>query len=555
MLARLRVKNLALVENISIDFEPGLNIITGETGAGKSILIGALNLLLGERADKSVIRSGEDACGSEACFSLSDTGPIDAILEEYGLDPCEDGQLVIRRIVKAGGSGQNLVNDSAVTLQVMRRIGELLIDMHGPHQHQSLLSQDYQLHLLDDFGHLDDARQAFEREYRELQELKRRRADLELDEETVSEQIDRLSYTVKEIEEAGIEAGEDEEIRREHEQAGNAHRILELSSTLARVLSEEDNSVFNRLTGVHSTLEELEGILPAAAQWREELETITSQIQEISGDVCAQVDESSVNPARLSWLDQRLATFQRLKRKYGATVEEIQGRLDDSKTRLGDLESRDERIRELEKEIADRKIAMKKKGRGLRKKREKAAVELAGAITAELRALGFEHGEFTVEMSEQDPGPSGMDAVDFGFAPNVGEPMRPLRSIASSGEISRVMLACKVVLARHDRIPILVFDEIDANLGGEMANPVGAKLAEVAGDHQVVCITHLPQVAVCGPHHYSVTKYVRDERTLTAIDKISGEERVSEVARMLGDENSRTAISHAEEMLDEGERL
>lgn len=163
MLARLRVKNLALVENISIDFEPGLNIITGETGAGKSILIGALNLLLGERADKSVIRSGEDACGSEACFSLSDTGPIDAILEEYGLDPCEDGQLVIRRIVKAGGSGQNLVNDSAVTLQVMRRIGELLIDMHGPHQHQSLLSQDYQLHLLDDFGHLDDARQAFER--------------------------------------------------------------------------------------------------------------------------------------------------------------------------------------------------------------------------------------------------------------------------------------------------------------------------------------------------------------------------------------------------------
>lgn len=388
-----------------------------------------------------------------------------------------------------------------------------------------------------------------------MQELKRRRADLELDEETVSEQIDRLSYTVKEIEEAGIEAGEDEEIRREHEQAGNAHRILELSSTLARVLSEEDNSVFNRLTGVHSTLEELEGILPAAAQWREELETITSQIQEISGDVCAQVDESSVNPARLSWLDQRLATFQRLKRKYGATVEEIQGRLDDSKTRLGDLESRDERIRELEKEIADRKIAMKKKGRGLRKKREKAAVELAGAITAELRALGFEHGEFTVEMSEQDPGPSGMDAVDFGFAPNVGEPMRPLRSIASSGEISRVMLACKVVLARHDRIPILVFDEIDANLGGEMANPVGAKLAEVAGDHQVVCITHLPQVAVCGPHHYSVTKYVRDERTLTAIDKISGEERVSEVARMLGDENSRTAISHAEEMLDEGERL
>lgn len=550
MLSRLRVKNLALVENISIDLESGLNIITGETGAGKSILIGALNLLLGERADKSIIRTGEDACGSEAVFTLSDTGAIDAILEEYGLDPCADGQLVVRRIVRATGSGQNLVNDSAVTLQLLRRIGELLVDMHGPHQHQSLLSQDYQLSLLDDFGRLGDARRDFECEYRDLQELKRRRADLELDEETVAEQIDRLSFTVKEIEQAEIKDGEDEQVRREHEQAGNAHRVLELSSALGRVLSEDDNSVFNQLIGIHATLEELERMLPAAAQWREELESITSQIQEISRDVCSQVDESSVNPARLSWLDQRLATFQRLKRKYGATVEEIQARLDESRTRLHDLESREERIRELDDEIDKQVAIMEKKGRDLRKARERAAVELAGAITQELRALGFEHGEFSVELSETKPSATGMDSVDFGFAPNVGEVMRPLRSIASSGEISRVMLACKVVLARHDKIPVMVFDEIDANLGGEMGNPVGAKLADVAEDHQVICITHLPQVAVCGDHHYSVTKYVRDERTFSAIGRVEGEERVAEVARMLGDGSSRTAISHAREMLE-----
>lgn len=549
MLSRLRVKNLALVENIAVEFKAGLNIITGETGAGKSILIGALNLLLGERADKSVIRTGEDACGVEAVFDLEEAGEVDAALEEYGLDPCEDGQLVIRRIVKASGSGQNLVNDTAVTLTVLRRLGELLVDMHGPHQHQSLLNNNSQLDLLDSFGGLWDSRRNFERDYRELQDLQQRRADLEMDDEAVADQVENLSFRVKEIEDAEIHEGEDEEVEQEHAQAGNAHRILELSNSVVQVLTGDEHSVFNQLTGIHAALEELSRLLPDAAQWREEIESITSQIQEISSDISSHMDEASVNPARLSWLEQRLATFQRLKRKYGATLGEVMETLEQSRSKLEDLQTRDERIKELDAEILSKRREMMNVGKELRTKREAVAVELANAVTRELQALGFERGEFSVEINECDPSVAGIDEIEFGFAPNVGEKMRPLRKIASSGEISRVMLACKAVLARHDRIPILIFDEIDANLGGEMAHPVGAKLAEVAKAHQVVSITHLPQVAVCGDSHFTVVKYVRNERTFSNIEEVEGDARIGEIARMLGDANSRTARSHAQEML------
>lgn len=551
MLSRLRVKNLALVENISIDFKDGLNIITGETGAGKSILIGALSLLLGERADKSIIRTGEDACGSEAAFELADSAAVDSVLTEFGLDPCEDGQLVIRRIVKTTGAGQNLVNDSSVTLQVLRRLGEALVDMHGPHQHQSLLDQDCQLEILDAYGCVDGKLKSFQIRYRELLALQERRAQLEIDDETVADQIERLSFCVEDIEGAQIQDGEEDEVVEEHQMAGNAHRILELSGGIARVLSVGEDSVFDQLTGIHRELDELARILPAAQDWRNEIESITSQVQDIAGDVARQVDESSVNPARLTWLDQRLATFQRLKRKYGATMEEVQEKLRESRERLEDLQSREERIRELDMQIEQQRETVASEGRKLRKAREKVAVKLAGAITDELKALGFEHGEFSVEMREKQASFSGMDEVDFGFAPNVGEEMRPLRQIASSGEISRVMLACKVVLARHDRIPVLVFDEIDANLGGETGYPVGAKLHEVADEHQVVCITHLPQVAIHGDQHYSVAKYVSEGRTFSAIERVVGDERVAEVARMLGDGRSKAALDHARAMLQD----
>ena len=551
MLTSLRVKNLALVENIRVDFRPGLNVITGETGAGKSILIGALNLLLGDRADRALIRSGEDACGAEAIFHLADASDIDAVLEECGLSPCEDGQLIVRRIIKASGSSQNLVNDSPVTLQVLKRIGELLVDMHGPHDHQSLLSPEFQIELLDAFGHLWDERAAYEDVFRQLQALEEKRAGLAGMGESVEEQIDLLKYRVKEIEEAAPVEGEEEKVQQEHVMVGNAQRILELSGGVLNALSEGEGSAFDALAGAQKSLEELSRLVPDAKAWHEEAQAAAVRIQELSAAIHSLADRVEGDPARLEWLDQRLATYQRLKKKYAPTVPEILAILNQSRERLRTLETRGEQLAALGVEIEKAKSVLFKHGMSLRKKRQAAATKLAEAVTDELHALGFSHGSFSVGLELSEPALSGLDKVEFGFAPNVGESMRPLRAIASSGEISRVMLATKVVLAAHDRIPVMVFDEIDANVGGEMGNAVGRKLAEVAKKHQVICITHLPQVAVFGAYHLAVNKSVREGRTSTAVHPLAEKDRVEEVARMLGGRDlTSVTLKHAREMIE-----
>lgn len=551
MLTSLRVKNLALVENIRVDFRPGLNVITGETGAGKSILIGALNLLLGDRADRALIRSGEDSCGAEAIFHLADSSDVDAVLEECGLNACEDGQLIIRRIIKASGSSQNLVNDSPVTLQAMKRIGELLVDMHGPHDHQSLLSPEFQIDLLDAFGHLWDERAAYEDVFRQIQALEEKRAALQGMGESVEEQIDLLKYRVKEIEDAAPVEGEEEKVQQEHVMVGNAQRILELSGGALNALSEGEGSAFDALAGAQKSLEELSRLVPDAKGWHEEAQAAAVRIQELCAAIHSMADRVEGDPSRLDWLDQRLATYQRLKKKYAPTVAEILEILRQSKERLRTLETRGEQLAALGVEMGKAKEVLTKSGTALRKKRQGVAAKLAEAVTRELRALGFSHGSFSVELRDAEPKLSGLDDVEFGFAPNVGEPMRQLRSIASSGEISRVMLATKVVLAAHDRIPVMVFDEIDANVGGEMGNAVGRKLAEVAKKHQVICITHLPQVAVFGANHLAVAKFVRDGRTSTEVQPLAEKARVEEVARMLGGRDlTSVTLKHAREMIE-----
>ena len=551
MLTSLRVKNLALVENIRVDFKPGLNVITGETGAGKSILIGALNLLLGDRADRTLIRSGEESCGAEAIFHLTDSSDVDAVLEECGLTPCEDGQLIVRRIIKASGASQNLINDGPVTLQVLKRVGELLVDMHGPHDHQSLLSPEFQVDLLDAFGHLWDERAAYEDVFRQIQALEEKRAALAGMGESVEEQIDLLKYRVKEIEEAAPVEGEEEKVQQEHVMVGNAQRILELSGGVLNALSEGEGSAFDALAGAQKNLEELARLVPEAKAWQEEAHGAAVRIQELCAAIHGLADRVEGDPTRLDWLDQRLATYQRLRKKYAPTVPEILEILRQSKERLHTLETRGEQLAALGAEIEKTKQVLTTHGTALRGKRRAVATKLAEAVTRELRALGFSHGSFSVDLRDSEPRLSGIDDVDFGFAPNVGEPMRPLRAIASSGEISRVMLATKVVLAAHDRIPVMVFDEIDANVGGEMGNAVGRKLAEVAKKHQVICITHLPQVAVFGTNHLAVAKSVHDGRTSTEVQPLAEKDRVEEVARMLGGRDlTSVTLKHAREMIE-----
>ena len=553
MLQTLHVRNLALVEDITVEFEPGLNVITGETGAGKSVIIGALALLLGERADRSLIRAGADQCLAEAVFQLAESDDIDAVLEDVGLPACEGGQLLIRRTLSANGTGKQVVNDSPTTLQVLKRVGERLVDMHGPYDHQSLLRTDFQLDILDAFGHLWDARGAYEALYDELRGLQAQRQELEgTADQDVMQHIDMLRFQVKEIEEAKPVEGEDEAIALEQSQVGNAQRILELADAVRNALVEADTACLNGLAVVQKALGDLASLVPEAGGWRDEAHALAIQVRELADSVDRRVRDIEADPRRLQWLDERLALYHRLKRKYGGTIPEILAFLDRAQARLHDLETRGERLGELDKRIAEARAKVEQSGARLGKSRRTVAAKLAGTITEELRDLGFPHGAFGVTLSPCDPGPSGLDGVEFTFAPNAGEPARSLRAIASSGEISRVMLAVKAVLANHDSIPVLVFDEIDANVGGAMGKAIGAKLDRVGKHHQVMCITHLPQVAVFGRTHFAVSKDVAGGRTRTHIERLAREARVEEIARMLGGRDmTSVTLKHAREMLQQ----
>ena len=548
MLKSLRVRNLAVAENVAVDFGPGLNVITGETGAGKSILIGALALLLGERADKTLIRTGEDTCAVEAVFELTEPGEIDAALDGLGLPPCEGGLLVLRRTIRAAG-GQTLINDSPVTLQALRQVGDLLVDMHGPHDHQSLFHTEAQVAILDAFGRCGKERQAYGETYARIQEVDRRKAGLTIDDAELAQQLDLLGFRVREIEQADLREGEEEEVGQEHQVCGNAQRILELAGHVSGALTEADSCAFNALAAAQRPMEELARLLPTAGEWRDEIVQLAGRVQELGISIAREAERIEADPARLEWLDQRLATYQKLKRKYGGTVAAVLETLETSRTRLADLQSRAEQVAALDAQAAALRTELESRGMRLRQKREAAAVELGEAVTGELEFLGFPGSAFAVELAPRDAQADGLDHVEFGFAPNVGETMRPLRFIASSGEISRLMLALKAVLAEHDRMPVLVFDEIDANLGGEMGHAVGRELSGVATRHQVLCITHLPQVAAHGALHQAVRKVVRDGRTYTQVVPLDERGRAEEIARMLGGSDSRTALEHAVEML------
>ena len=550
MLRNLKIKNLALVDDVTVGFNGGLNVITGETGAGKSLLIGALRLLLGERADKSMIRTGETACSVYAEFGLEDTAHVDAVLSDIGLEPCAGGLLIIRRVI-TDSSSKTMVNDEPDTLQVLKRLGNVLVDMHGPYDHQSLLDPATQLAILDAFGQVGDAKVAYRSEYGKLREIQKQIDALNSDnEEDLERQIEFMAYRVAEIEAAKLSAEEDVQVEEEHSVIANSQQVIELANGAVNALTEGEGCAFDALAAAQRNLNQLVKLMPEAQKWHDEIETAVAQVQDVVRAIESSADGIDAGPERMQWLDDRLTTYQTLKRKYGATVDEILQNGEIWRQQLGELRGRDKRRAELQAELEIVFQSVERVGTELRGKRENIADHLSGCITRELVDIGFERGFFDVQLSPCAPGPSGMDEIDFGFAPNAGEDMRPLRMIASSGEISRVMLATKAVLARHDQIPVLVFDEIDANVGGEIGGAVGRKLAEVAQCHQLICITHLPQVAACGSTHLAVEKSVRDGRTYTEVRLLDADSRPTEIARMLGG-GTEVSLQHAHEMLEQ----
>ena len=551
MLQSLRIRNVAIVEEALVEFGPGLNVITGETGAGKSVMLGALSLVLGERADKGTIRSGAVQCGVDAVFHLDiHSSQVHQRLDELGLPPCEGGQLVVRRSVSASGTGRAFVNDAPATVQALKHLGDALVDIHGPHDHQSLLSADYQLDLLDAFGHLDEPRGACAKAYERLLELRHERKSLDEGGTDTAQMIDLLRHQVQELDSAELESLDEDTLKQEHAACSNAQEILRIGGAVGEALTGAETSALNVMGAVQQQADSLHDMLDAAGEWKQEAKRIAVEIKELSDAVDQRLRTINADPERLQWLDERLTLLHRLKRKYGNSVADLVAYRDRSRERLAGLEGRGDRIKSLEHEAEAATAAVRGAGRTLGAARRKAAKRLAQGVTESLRDLGFPHSAFFVDVAESEPRPSGTDTVEFGFAPNAGEPTRPLRAIASSGEISRVMLGIKTVLAAHDRIPVLVFDEVDANVGGETSVAVGAKLAAVAERRQVICITHLPQVAVRGATHLHVRKRVAEGRTHASIAGLEGDERVEEIARMLGGRDLTTVtLRHARELL------
>lgn len=549
VLRMLRVRNLAVVDDAMVEWQPGLNTVTGETGAGKSVIVGALNLLLGERADRSLIRSGADSCNVEAVFEPPELQPINSLLEDAGLPACEDGQLVIRRSINAAGSGKNLLNDSPVTLQMLKNIGDRLVDMHGPHEHQSLFSRVFQMECLDSFGKHTSALNDYTVAYRNWQELLAQRAELDGDGGGIEHEMALLSDQVAEFEQAAI-SGADHDIEKEHAIAANAQRVIELADGICRALDGEDGSAFTGLVSARKMLHELANLTDEAKEWESEVAATTEQVRALAQAVESMAQSIDLDPEHLHKVEERMSLIYRLKRKYGGSLEAVMEARERITARLNLLQHRNEEIERLDKDIATAEKTVLTAGKTLDIARHKASKQMVKDVTAQLRDLGFSHGAFGIELTECAPGPAGISAIEFGFAPNAGEPMRPLRAIASSGEISRVMLALKTILAEHDSIPVLVFDEIDANVGGEMGTAIGRKLQTIAKCRQVLCITHLPQVAVSGQTHYVVQKSVDKGRTFTRITPITDDERVNEIARMLtGSNPTATTLKHAREML------
>jgi DNA repair protein RecN (Recombination protein N) len=611
MLTTLRIKNLALVSDLTLELQPGCNVITGETGAGKSIIIGALNLVLGERADRTLIRSGEESCSVEAVFDVSEmtfakpkssgrqnvrlplpakrgegteksaasprSSPpedgegennnrarslLESFLEENGLEPCEENQLVLKRTFTANGTNRQFVNGSPTTLNVLAAIGEWLVDMHGPHDHQSLLHPAKQLAILDAFGGLKKERAAFGGLVQRRAALESEKTALIVDEKTYAQQLDLLRFQVNEISGARLQPGEDGSVEGKFQRASNAAKLLQLCQAALDLLGENENSLLTQAGVVGRTLQELQRVDTGTGALVELHGQAASALRELQSELSRYAEKVDVDPAQLQVFEERLDLLHSLKRKYGATLAEVITFGDDAKRRLESLEQRDGELARLKAELGKLDTELLRQGRDLSAKRRKVIPQLAKAVSKQLDDLGFKQCRFDVAIStgvgssrcddrtaqRAVPAITGLDEIEFQFAPNPGEPARPLRAIASSGEMARVMLALKTVLATEDEIPVLIFDEVDANIGGETANAVGEKMKQIAAKHQVLCITHLPQVAAPADAHYVVTKQIKDGRTISGIELLGKKERVTELARMLGGQ-SDAARKHAEALL------
>lgn len=551
MLRSLRIRNLALVEELEWELPAGFTAVTGETGAGKSVILGALKFLLGERADRGVVRSGATTAGIEAVFSLGETSEIDSLLEESGVDPCQDGELILKRSIAAEGSGRQFINGSACNLSVLRELGTKLVDLHGPHDHQSLFSRREQTLLIDRFSEALPEREAYLARRSEVSSARRELEELETT-GGGEDRMEQLRMEIDEITSANISEGEEEPLNARYKAASNSRRLIELSAAAVSRLEHEELGAVNAIAESARLLKELGRLDERVEAHMTALERISGEFDLLLGDLRDYAETIEVDAGELQRLEERINLLATLRRKYGPSLSDVMARGTKSSALLERLLGMSELRASATKKLEEATATMVKAAAKLGTKRREGAKALAKRVVGELADLGFKQAGFEIHLDPQaEPGPDGAELAEFLFAPNPGEPVQPLRAIASSGEISRVMLALKTALADQDKIPLLVFDEIDANVGGEIATKVAAKMKELGAGHQVLCITHLPQVAAAASAQFLVSKTVHDGRTETSLSPSLGdEERIAEIARMLGGV-SESAKAHAATLLSE----
>ncbi|SHI01500.1 DNA repair protein RecN [Sporanaerobacter acetigenes] len=557
MLVELNIENFAVAEKLHINFSKGFNVLTGETGAGKSVIVDAIGMILGGRANKDLIRTGCDKAILEGLFYLEKSSEINKILDEYGIENEKNDYLLITREIYSTGRSISRINGRTVTLGMLNNVTKYLIDIHGQHEHQSLLNSENHIHIIDSFG--DDNFRTLKEDiyiyYNELVFQRKKLKDLSMDEIEKDREIDLLKYQIEEIDNAKLSKEEEEEIAKEYDKLSNIKEIeLNISEAL-NILQSKEYEGFSIIDAINKVISLIGGIKNFDIEIKKYYESFTNigfELQDLSGDLRYYLDNIAVDEERLVFLEERLDTINKLKKKYGNNIDEIIAYRNGIYEKFQILLNNEKEISQIKNEIENIEKMLEVKCEELSNKRKEIASILEESLSGELKQLNMSNVLFKVSFKKYNHfTPEGFDNVEFLISTNPGEDLKPLSKIVSGGEMSRIMLAFKSILAEYDKIPCLIFDEIDTGISGRTAQVVGEKIVNISKEHQIICVSHLPQIAALADTHFSIYKNIHGSRTVTQIKKLSFEERIEELSRLLGGVNlTDTTKMHAKEMLD-----
>lgn len=553
MLTHIHIWNFAIVEALDIELEPGLSVLTGETGAGKSILLDALALALGDRADSTVIRHGESRAEISVTFDTTNAENAEHWLKEHELD--SEHECIIRRTVNEKGPSKAFINGKPATVVQLRELAEMLVDLHGQHEHQSLMKTEVQQQLLDDYAKHSNLVNSVSNSFKEWNKLNTEFKKLNSAKNEQDHRLDLLKYQVNELETLNLQVGESEKLDVEFKRLSNASLLIQTTEQTLHALEESGkDSISHQLSHFTSELQKLGKTDNKLNDIASLLDNATIQISEATSELHQYIDNLELDPQRLNYLDERIGTIHNLARKHQVNPDELPALFERLQTELDSIENADEHLESLQQEISNAENTYKKAANKLSISRLKAAEVLSTKVTDNMQELGMEGGAFVVALNAYESElfhANGNEKIEFLVSANPGSPAKPLSKVASGGEISRISLAIQVIAAESTRIPTLIFDEVDVGIGGRVAEIVGLKLKQLAAHRQVICVTHLAQVAALGQHHLQVSKQSDSATTISQINYLDKNSRINELARMMGGiEITQQTLSHAEEMLE-----